>query len=373
MIHNDLTKPFSLKSLSLAGRVVMAPMTRSRSPHNIPGLDVAQYYRRRAENNVALIVTEGTVVDPTGHAYPDVPNFYGKEALQGWKNVVTEVHEVGGKIFPQLWNAGSVRTAGMVPDPSVPGYGPSPILHPSIKEGEPPKEMSGNDIEAIIMAFARAAREAKQIGFDGIELHGAHGYLIDQFFWDRTNHRTDAYGGSNIAERTKFAVDMIRAVRQEVGADFPVCLRFSQWKLGDYETKLARTPKELETFLTPLTDAGVDIFHCSTRRFFEPEFTDSDLNLAGWTKKITAKPVISVGSVGLNTDFISNRMAPEKNKPRGSEKTIQYLLERLERNEFDLIAVGRALLADPEWVTKVIDDRFDEINTFAMESLETLY
>ena len=373
MNFNKLTKPFSLKSLSLSGRVVMAPMTRSHSPHNIPGADVAGYYRRRAENNVALIITEGTVVDPAGHAYPDVPNFYGKEALQGWKHVVENVHAGGGRIFPQLWHAGSVRQEGMPPDPDMPGYAPYPILHPSMKEGTVPMELSEKDIENVIAAFARAAHEAKQIGFDGIELHGAHGYLIDQFFWDRTNHRTDAYGGSNIAERTRFAVDLIRAVRQEVGTDFPVCLRFSQWKLGDYETKLAQTPKELETFLAPLADAGVDIFHCSTRRFFESEFTGSDLNLAGWTKKITAKPVISVGSVGLDSDFISNRMSPEKNKPHGSEKTILYLLERLERNEFDLIAVGRALLADPEWVTKVIDDRFDEINTFTMESLETLY
>ncbi len=290
MKSNELTNPFTLKSLSLSGRVVMAPMTRSRSPHNTPGADVAEYYRRRVENNVALIITEGTVVDPAGHAYPDVPNFYGKEALQGWKHVVENVHAGGGRIFPQLWHSGSVRQEGMAPDSAVPGYAPSPILHPSLKEGTVPGELSEKDIENVIAAFARAAHEAKQIGFDGIELHGAHGYLIDQFFWDRTNHRTDAYGGSNIAERTRFAVDLIRAVRQEVGAD-----------------------------------------------------------------------------------FISNRMSPEKNKPLGSEKTIQYLLERLERDEFDLIAVGRALLADPEWVTKVIDDRFEEINTFTMESLNTLY
>lgn len=373
MNYSELTKPFALKSLSLSGRVVMAPMTRSRSPHNIPGADVAGYYRRRAENNVGLIITEGTVVDPAGHAYPDVPNFYGKEALQGWKHVVENVHAGGGRIFPQLWHAGSVRQEGMPPDPDIPGYAPSPILHPSMNEGTAPKELTENDIENVIGAFARAAREAKQIGFDGIELHGAHGYLIDQFFWDRTNQRTDACGGRKIAERTRFAVDLIRTVRQEVGTDFPVCLRFSQWKLGDYEAKLALTPKELETFLTPLADAGVDIFHCSTRRFFEPEFTGSDLNLAGWTKKITAKPVISVGSVGLDTDFISNRMSPEKNITHGSQKTIQYLLERLERNEFDLVAIGRALLADPEWVTKVIDNRFEEINTFTMESLNTLY
>jgi 2,4-dienoyl-CoA reductase-like NADH-dependent reductase (Old Yellow Enzyme family) len=373
MKKHELTTPVTLDALSLSGRVVMAPMTRSRSPKNIPGPDVARYYRRRAENNVALIITEGTVVAPAGHAYPDVPSFYGQKALQGWENVVTAVHDAGGKIFPQLWHAGSVRTLKMPPDPSVPGWGPSSILHPSIKKGAPPKEMSESDIETVISAFSQAAGAAKQIGFDGIELHGAHGYLIDQFFWDRTNHRADRYGGHKIAARTRFAVELIKAVRQKVGTDFPVCLRFSQWKLGDYETKLARTPDVLETFLAPLVDAGVDIFHCSTRRFFEPEFSESELNLAGWTKKITGKPVISVGSVGLNTDFISDRMPNEKNEPRGSKKTLAALQERLEKKEFDLIAVGRALLADPEWVTKVVGDRFGEINTFTMESLNTLF
>ncbi len=373
MIGEKLTKPFNIKSLSLSGRVVMAPMTRSRSPRNIPGPDVAEYYRRRAVNNVALIITEGTVIDPAGHAYPDVPNFFGRDALNGWKHVVETVHAVGGKIFPQLWHAGSVRQKGMTPDPAVPGYAPSPVRHPSLKEGAVPEEMSEKEIENVIAAFAQAALQAKQIGFDGIELHGAHGYLIDQFFWDRTNHRTDIYGGCKIAERTRFAVELIRAVRRQVGPDFPLCLRFSQWKLGDYETKMAPTPEDLESFLTPLADAGVDILHCSTRRFFEPEFPGSDLNLAGWTKKITSRPVISVGSVGLDTDFISNRISPEKNVPHSSKKTIQYLLERLANHEFDLIAIGRALLADPEWVTKIVEDRFEDINTFTVKHLETLY
>jgi len=177
-----LLKPFTLKALSLPSRVVMAPMTRNKSPNNIPGPDVADYYRRRAENHVGLIITEGTVVDITGHAYPDVPNFYGEKSLQGWKTVVEKVHRAGGKIFPQLWHTGSVRQRGMAPDPSLPGYGPSPILHPSIEDGEPPKEMSISDIDDVITAFAKAAKQAENIGFDGIEIHGAHGYLIDQFF-----------------------------------------------------------------------------------------------------------------------------------------------------------------------------------------------
>ncbi len=173
-----------------------------------------------------------------------------------------------------------------------------------------------------------------------------------------------------MAERTRFAVELIQAVRQTVGGDFPICLRISQWKLNNYDARLAETPKELEAFLAPLSDAGVDLFHCSTRRFFEPEFPDSPLNLAGWTKKITGKPVITVGSIGLDLDFISSWMGgPVKD----SEKTINELLERMDRGEFDLAAVGRALLADPEWFTKIVEKRFDEIITFSIDSLETLY
>jgi len=366
-----LLKPFTLKALSLPSRVVMAPMTRNKSPNNIPGPDVADYYRRRAENLVGLIITEGTVVDITGHGYPDVPNFYGEKSLQGWKAVVEKVHGAGGKIFPQLWHVGSVRQSGMAPDPSLPGYGPSPILHPSIENGEPPKEMSISDIDGVITAFAKAAEQAENIGFDGIEIHGAHGYLIDQFFWDRTNRRSDRYGGDTIGERTLFAAEIIGAIKEKVDESFPVCLRISQWKMGDFDAKLAHTPQELEQFLIPLSEAGVDIFHCSTRRFSQPEFPGSTLNLAGWTKKITGKPVITVGSIGLDTDFVSMRIKGETAK--GSEKTIHDLLACLARDEFDLVAIGRALLADPTWTTKVVQGRFDEIETFTMECLDTLY
>jgi len=367
----DLLKPFTLKTLSLNNRVVMAPMTRNRSPKHIPGTEVVKYYRRRAENNVGLIITEGVVVDATGHAYPDVPNLFGEKALTGWKRVVEAVHSAGSKIFPQLWHAGSVRQRSTAPYRNLPSYGPSEIAHPAIEDGEPPVEMSVDDIDGIILAFVKAAEQAKNIGFDGIEIHGAHGYLVDQFFWDRTNKRTDRFGGETLAERTYFACELIRAVRDKVGKDFPICLRISQWKMGGVGSRLANTPRELAAFLAPLSDAGVDIFHCSSLRFFEPEFPGSDLNLAGWTKKIIRKPVITVGSVGLDTDFVSMRIKGQT--PKGSKQTIHGLLDRLSRDEFDLIAVGRALLADPAWMTKVIENRFDEINTFTMESLETLY
>src|ERR1019366_3011802 len=135
-------------------------------------------------------------------------------------------------------------------------------------------------INDVTRAFGEAAASAQRLGFDGVEIHGAHGYLLDQFFWHVTNRRTDGYGG-DLPARTRFAVEVIREIRSRVTADFPVCLRYSQWKLQDYNAKLANSPNELERFLAPLTDAGVDLFHCSQRRIWEPEFEGSSLNLAG--------------------------------------------------------------------------------------------
>lgn len=276
MSINALFQPFHLKTLNLANRIVMAPMTRSMSKNNIPGPDVATYYGRRAKGGVGLIISEGTAIDhKASHGYPDVPNFYGQEALEGWKKVIETVHQDGGKMFPQLWHVGSFRQSNIkvtsAIDPhhpqipvTVPGYGPSAIQHPGLPKGEPPHEMTHDDIKEVVQSFARAAKNAKELGFDGLEIHGAHGYLIDQFFWDVTNKRTDEYGGKNTAERTRFAVEIIEAIRNAVGKDFPIMFRFSQFKLGNFDAKLAENPKELEAFLAPLSRAGVDIFDCST-------------------------------------------------------------------------------------------------------------
>ncbi|ASR47412.1 NADH:flavin oxidoreductase [Paenibacillus kribbensis] len=337
-----LFKPFAIGNMTLSNRIVMAPMTRQFSPDGVPSLDMASYYRRRAENGVGLIVTEGTVINhPDSSSQDNVPHIYGEAALEGWANIVAAVHEAGGRIIPQIWHMGTRGNVG---------------------------DYSESEIVAIIQAFAQAAVEAKRLGFDGIELHGAHGYLIDQFFWEKTNPRTDRFGGDMVA-RTRFAVEVIEACRRAVGRDFPIVLRFSQWKGDDYTAKLAETPVLLEQFLGPLVDAGVDMFHCSTRRFWEPEFEGSDLNLAGWTKKLTGKPTITVGSVGLDGEFMS---LLTEGKGAGNTK-IDGLIERLEREEFDLVAVGRALLADPAWAKKIRDGRTDELIPITAEALKTLH
>ncbi len=361
-----LFEPFRLGSLELPTRVVMAPMTRSFSPGGVPNSKVVEYYRRRAAAGVGLIITEGTTV---GHAaangYPNVPRFYGEDALAGWKKVVDAVHAEGGKIVPQLWHVGNVRKLGTEPDASVPGYGPMEKL----KDGKVVVHgMTQADIDAVIAAFAQAARDAQAIGMDGVEIHGAHGYLIDQFFWEGSNQRTDGYGGS-LANRSRFAIELIQAVRAAVGPDFPIIFRFSQWKQQDYTARLVTSAEDLGAFLKPLSDAGVDIFHCSTRRFWEPEFDGSDLNLAGWTRQLTGKPTITVGSVGLDGEFLQFMVNTDKVAKPAS---LENLLERLNKQEFDLVAVGRALLVDADWAVKVRDGREQDILPFSRNALMSL-
>jgi len=335
------------------------------SPGGVPTEEVARYYERRARHGVGLIVTEGTTVDhEVATLHPDVPRFHGEDALAGWKKVADAVHAEHGVIIPQLWHVGTARRPGTRPNPEAISIGPSGLVAPGKKKA---REMTDADIADVIAAFARAARSAKALGFDGIELHGAHGYLIDQFLWEGTNQRTDAWGGSRVG-RTRFAAEIVRACRREVGDDFAIVFRFSQWKQQDFSAKLAEDPQGLAELLEPLVAASVDLFHCSTRRFWLPEFPGSDLNLAGWTKKVTGKPTITVGSVGLDQEFLG-AFAGQGAEARGLED----LVLRFERGEFDLVAVGRAVLQDPEWVEKVRQGRTSEIRAFDAVSLASLH
>ena len=227
--------------------------------------------------------------------------------------------------------------------------------------------MTQAEIDTAIQAYGQAAASAREAGFDGVELHAAHGYLVDQFFWEKTNQRTDGYGGS-LENRTRFGVEAIREIRRRVGAEYPVALRFSQWKIGDYEAKIVTTPAELEQFLKPLAEAGVDIFHCSTRRYWEPEFDGSSLNLAGWTKKLSGKPTITVGSITLGADLMTSFGSPKTVEVTG----IEDVLDRLERGEFDLVAVGRALIANPNWAAQIKAGSIADLRPFDRSVLATL-
>ncbi|HUE10187.1 MAG TPA: NADH:flavin oxidoreductase [Steroidobacteraceae bacterium] len=379
--EDPLLTPFQLRGLKLRNRIVMSPMTRCFSPGGVPGQNVADYYARRAERKVGLIITEGVGVDhpaALGAGSMDeqnVPVLHGETALAGWRRVVDAVHAASGLIFPQLWHMGPIRQANTGPAPEAPSCRPSGLWGPSnglaamppayvTKMLGPTRPMSDREIADVLDAFGRSAANAKAIGFDGIAIHGAHGYLIDSFFWHETNHRTDRWGG-DLAMRAGFGAEVVRSVRRAVGPDLPVLLRYSQWKLQDYNGYLARSPAELESMLRPLTDAGVDIFDASTRRFQEPAFADAPLTLAGWTKKLSGKPCMAVGGIGLQKDLPGTF-------ENGSESldNLPEVRSRMTSGEFDLIAVGRSILGDPDWVTKV--ERREPFRRFNLQSFATL-
>ncbi len=352
-----LFQPFSLGRMALPNRIVMAPMTRQHSPDGVPGQDVADYYRRRAEGGVGLLITEGAFIDhPGANAFPDGPDFFGEAALAGWRRTVESVHGAGGRIVVQLWHCGPERRPGLPHDPAVPGFGPVEIRddHDRILV----KAMTEADIADVVTSYARAAAQAEALGFDGVEIHAAHEFLLDTFLWERSNTRTDAYGGS-LENRLRFTLEVVQVVRRAVNADFPVLLRFSQFKRSDYAARIAQTPDELGRLLKPLAEAGVDAFHASTRHFGEPAFDGSPLSLAGWARQLTGKPTIAVGSVGLHGD-VGEAAGAESSTPAD----LQGVVDRVSNSEFDLIAVGRALLADPGWAAKVRQGRFDELRGY---------
>ncbi|MCX4486950.1 MULTISPECIES: NADH:flavin oxidoreductase [Streptomyces] len=361
----SLDEPFTVGGLTLPNRIVMAPMTRTASPGGVPGPDVAEYYALRAAHRVGLIITEGTYIGhPAAPAYDGVPDFHGERALAGWAHVLRRVHEEGGRIIPQLWHTGAARTAA---DP--PAEGPSGIGLDGAPAG---RAMTRKDIDAAVEAFAEAAAHAARLGFDGVELHGAHGYLIDDFLWTGTNRRTDRYGGAP-ASRARFGAEVVRAVRAAVGPGFPVFFRFSQWKLGEYGARTAASPDELRQLLEPLATAGVDVFHASTRRYWLPEFEDSDptLNLAGWIRRLTGRPTVAVGSVGMDQQYGEGDFAQGFTGPSGVAG-IDDLVARLERDEFDLVAVGRSLLANPDWAALALRGELDRAVPYDPSVLRTL-
>ena len=362
-----LFQPLTIRSLTVKNRIVMAPMTRSFAPKGVPGAANAAYYRRRAEGDVGLILSEGTVVDrPASRNDENIPFFHGDAALAGWKGVIDAVHDAGGRMGPQLWHTGSVASFGTDWVPEAPVESPSGLVAPGQPRGV---AMTGEAIADTVAAFGRAAADATRLGFDVVEIHGAHGYLIDQFFWQGTNQRQDRYGGATLKQRARFAAEVVAAIRAAVGPDYPVALRVSQWKQQDFATRLADTPDAMADWLVPLVEAGVDVLHCSQRRFWEAEFPELDgeagLNFAGWARKLTGAATISVGSVGLTSDFMG-AFAGESSSAAG----LDALVHRMEKGEFDLVAVGRAILNDPRWVAKVrAGEATDDFRSAALAEL----
>jgi 2,4-dienoyl-CoA reductase-like NADH-dependent reductase (Old Yellow Enzyme family) len=318
-----------LKRMPLKNRLVMAPMTRSRAEGGVPTRTMVEYYRRRAAGGIGLIISEGVLVDhPEARVNAGEVPYLRADSVEGWRRVAEAVHAEGSRIFPQIWHCGPVVRPGVAGRSITDDDG-----------NEVVRLATAEDRTALQQAYSHAAEVSPECGFDGVELHGAHGYLLDSFLR---------------AGDTGFVTEIIRETRLKIGPDLPLCFRFSNWTAEDLTASYFDTPAELERLLKLMIEAGVDIFHPSTRRFWEPVFDDDPLTLAGWTRRITGMPTIIVGNIGLKTEGFSGP-GPE---------SLESLERLLNAGEFDLAAVGRPLITEPEWGNKVRDRRFSEIADF---------
>lgn len=218
----SLFDPIRLGDIELRNRIAMAPLTRNRAvAGRVPSPLAVEYYRQRAD--AGLIVTEATQISPLGQGYLDTPGIYSREQVEGWKAVTRAVHERGGKIVVQLWHVGRISHVSLLPEGEVP-VAPSAIAAKSktftrngFEDVSAPRALALDELPGIVEQYRVAARNAIEAGFDGVEVHGANGYLLEQFLRDSTNHRTDAYGGS-IENRARLLLEVMRAVTAEIGA-----------------------------------------------------------------------------------------------------------------------------------------------------------
>lgn len=372
---------WAIGSLRLANRMVMPPMGRHFVEDGVPSADYADYFARRAVGGFGLVMTELCCIDhPSSQKTPGYARMYGDDVRAPYRAITAAVHAGGGRIVAQIAHCGVMRPLGTAPNPEAPPLGPSGLfLALGGLAGEPVRyaePASTKDIEHVVRAFGDAVAFARDLGFDGVELHGAHGYLIDQFLWPRTNLRTDEYGGP-MGNRVRLAVEVVRECRRRLPADYPLFFRWSQWKQQDYDARLCESPKELEALLLPLADAGVDVFDCSTRRVWQAEFPGSHLNLAGWTKKISGKPTVTVGSLLLDQIPLLDGPGASPDSPAtpiatDTPASISFAVAMLERGECDLIAFGRSSIANPDLPAKIRGRHWAAIESYRPELLNTL-
>lgn len=360
-----LFAPFDLGRCRLANRFVMPAMQRGWGARSQPDERMIEYYRARAEGGVSLIISESCAIDHPSSAGQDLAMYLEAGTIDAWARCAQAVHGAGSAMFIQLWHEGALRREGMGRYPHAPTLSPSGLVHGTHPNG---RAATGTELDELVQAYARSAALAQAAGADGVEVHGAHGYLIDQFLWPDTNRRTDGYGGPQLSDRLRFPAQVVRAIRASVSSDFLVGFRFSQWKEVDYGARICQSPEELGVMLDTLTDAGVDLFHASTRYLSTPEW-DTDRTLAAWCKALSSVPVIAVGSVGLDVDAMTTFLDPREARPI-PERSIEDLRERLARGEFDLVAVGRSVIGDPQWVRKAAEGRYADIRPFRRSDVD---
>lgn len=360
-----LFSPYQIGPITLANRFIMPAMQRGFCKGGAPLPELADYYRKRVEGGIALVIGESCAIDhPSATGQPKAA-ILDARSMDAWARCIGGVREAGGEMMLQLWHEGGRRKDGRTDDILT----PSGLVHSGKELG---RAMTRDDLEVVRDAYVRSARYAQQAGATGIEVHCAHGYLIDQFLWDETNLRGDEYGGPDLAQRMRYPLEVIAAIRDACGPDILISARLSQWKGQNYSARIVPTPDELTIMTSAFHDAGVDVFHASTRRFWIPEWLEiNDWGFAGWIKHVSGLPTITVGSVGLNLDF-TEVFSTEHELVSTLPESLSELVRRFKGGEFDLVAVGRSLIGDPDWVNKVRAGDLKSIRPFSREDLASL-
>ncbi|MGE1129550.1 alkene reductase [Bacillus wiedmannii] len=329
--ETKLFDSIQIGSWSLRNRIAMAPMTRCFANHEtgIVSTDVVEYYRKRAADGVGLIITEGIVISPRAKGNPGVPGIYTQEQIDSWKPVTEAVHKEGGKIIAQIWHVGRMShheiIGGQMPQaPSaIAAEGNVPRFR---KPFDTPEAMTLEEIQEVIGQYAQAAKNAIEAGFDGVEIHGAHGYLIDQFTYEFANKRTDKYGG-DLKQRLTFMKEVTEAVIEAVGAD-KTLLRFSAFK-GDNPTYMWENPElAIEMFVNMFNEVGLTMIHPSTMNY--TTVIADGKNFHQLVRKYWEGTIVGVGNLN----------------PKEAE-------EALQEGTIDVVAFGRPLIANPDFVHRI--------------------
>ncbi|KAG8368884.1 hypothetical protein BUALT_Bualt15G0093000 [Buddleja alternifolia] len=316
-----LLTPYKMGDFHLSHRIVLAPLTRNRSYNNVPQPHAALYYSQRATKG-GLLIAEATGVSDTAQGYPDTPGIWTKEHVEAWKPIVDAVHQKGGIFFLQIWHVGRVSTYDFQPNGEAPISATDKGITPGLDgvEWSPPRRLRKDEIPAIINDFRLAARNAIEAGFDGVEIHGANGYLIEQFLKDQVNDRTDEYGGS-LENRCRFALEIVEAVTNEIGSN-RVGIRLSPYT--DFMESIDSNPDALGLYMAN----ALNKFNILYLHMIEPRLEGADDE--------TPHRLLPTRKAFKNT-FIA---ASGYNRSKGNRAIAE--------NYADLVAFGRLFLANPD-------------------------
>jgi 2,4-dienoyl-CoA reductase-like NADH-dependent reductase (Old Yellow Enzyme family) len=340
MSENILFSHFKLKNFSLKNRIGVAPMTRmSSKKDSIPRQDIFDFLVRRARNGAAIVYTEAIVTDyESAQGYPGQARILTQRQIDAWAPVVREIKKEGAIAILQMFHCGRMAWPEINPAGRV--IASSPITprqnNPLMNTPYPvPDEMNLFDIEHVIHGFVETAKGAMAAGFNGVEIHGAHGYLINQFLSTYSNKRTDSYGGS-VENRYRFAHEVIQAVRKVIPGDSLLTFRISNWGVADMEVSLFGSNGEYLDVIKLLSQEPIDAISVSTYRYSDKAF-ETDQNMAQITREATGLPIMICGS-------IYDRVT--------AEDAI---------NNADIVLSAKSILLNPDWVEDVRSGRSLEL------------